>query len=1421
MLSSTQIRVFVSCPGDVSDEKDIIKEVCKSVNHQLSIKDRGIFFEVLDFKDIVAPWGNRSQEDINFRFSGYDIYIGLLWMRYGTASGADDPATGKPYGSGTEEEFRLAVEKFKDGQKIAIYFFFKEPRKSTSIKETEDLLKVQKFKAEIQDSGWVHTFPDLMDKTSFVNKIHQVLNDWVWEVEQKKRVEEKKEFFEENQATTVTAESIDFSTFIIGVLPYKNVIRRTLSPFASNADSIDRFFGTYQRKTLGELVAEKTRIVLLGGAGSGKSTELSNLLALYSIPESPFVPVFQKMNTYVNENIEDFLPKDWSKIPENICLVILDGLDEIEPANFNTAARKISSFSTKFPNIRIVISCRTNFYEFPSDISGGTLSDFNVYLFDDIDVKNIRTYAHEEYQINGGEFIKEAYNKGFKDLIIQPFFLQLLLEKYKLNTDLEISKVDLLNEFIEKRFDFDQSHFNGTTNLKMQKARVMKLLRKVALTMEFMGKNYVSFDQLSQILPDPTDLDLIRYSTTFKNFDDAPAMWGFEHNNIQEFLAASALHEMPIEEIKETISFKGKIIKPSWVNTLFFLMSIIDDNKRKGLIDWILKIEPEILVKIEPDKIDPPIRFEIFKNIFNHYKKQGVWLRSNKFTAIELARFAPMESANEFLLQELLDKDNSRYTRLNALHLIDDQYLGSQENVKTKEALLFFILEETSDVHYFNAAAYALGTLGYANRAVIDELMTAYGKRNNQYIRSAMYRLIHKAQLESEYVDYLIEGLDISEKDKDRDKVNLLDEGMQLTEAFSAKFGIEALRKILKYLSDDTNSRVLFRLDNREKVLKSIIDQSVELYNQYPDLYDLINKAYKHNIRLGDEKSLDILSSFFNKTETSLTIFKEIFGNSSILSYERARLYKRLVNKDATDYVIGLYKEHNLTNEDLLSFYKEVKWYGSQQIKDEFEYLEQQIKENSKVLDSVSEPPIVQQKNVWAQKNTDVFFSKELFKQELIHFFDQHNIEELNWDLLYQHRKYDETDILIGPFELLSDFTRESNEVTKEQVLAFVEQTDKFEDYLFTSLKDRLTGDANIELNEMQINQLADWVRDRVSKADIKNAITVSSSGRQRATFNRQVQILWYYISRFEIKIGKEKILDFTTHYDLNKNSDSIDFNVIEKQVGKEEVAKRVIENLEKDIDYDASWKNNAIYAIENGLDGAYQFIFAALAGTKYDEYTKNEVLRAFDKFVDDPKDLLTLLYVVANNTIRWEIINLILLKGSYKNEIAEFLTNIIDSDKEPEQEKYRASQQLTRVGDFDGTLYYLNYMLNHSDDECEDEFDFYYDAAYLKNIKDLVYLPKMMDLLKISKTKKDRDEFDRLENYITEVLTNMASESEEGLYKVTEALNLFILENQGKIEHINFFYPFIERLEHQFYLSQSQKGDLKTALIEVAKILH
>lgn len=1421
--SSMPIRVFVSCPKEVSIERDIIKEVCKSVTRSSTIKDRGIIFEVSDFKDIIDS--EDLVENDNIRFSGHDLYIGVLWMAFDIPSGSSDPVTGKPLESGTEEIFRFAKTIFEKETDKKIFFFFKEPRQTINSYETRQLLKIQEFQDEIEPKGWGHIFADTSDTSIFKEKVHQILNDYVREVEKKKRVQGKNDLIEEIKLNVGTSTSIDMPGMINGVTPNKkNVLHRSLSPFNIERDSMDIYFDRKPGKRLSQLVEQQSRIVLLGSAGSGKSTELADLVAFFSVKDSLLVPVFQKMNTYSDQEIENFLPENWNKIPENNCLIILDGLDEVEPSNFNTAVKRIGSFSSKFPNIRIVVSCRTNFYDFPHSISGGTLSDFNIYLFDDIDMRDIVTYANEEYKVSGEDFVSEAYDKQFKDLIIQPFFLNLLLIKYQMQGNLAISKVELLNDFVEQRFDFDQQHYIGITTVKLDRKYVMRLLRKVALTMEYMGKNYVTSDQLKKILTDPDDLQLIKFSTTFKNFESDPLMWGFEHNNIQEYLAASSLREMPVEKIKEIISFNDKLIKPSWINTLFFLMSIVHCDIRNGLIEWIVSIEEEILVKIEPDKVDEQTRFEIFKNIFNNYKEQGVWLRSNKFTSGELARFAPVEEANDFLLNELLNAKNTRFTRLNALNLIEDQQLGVNESFQTKKALLTFIFENTNEVHYFSTAANALVSLGYAQQGIIDQLMEVYGERKNQHIRFGMYKLIHKAKLESKYIDYLIEGFRISDKDPDREKTNLLDESILLGQALSAQFEIDALRKLLNFLSTEGRNRILFRLDNSHKVLISVINHSVDLYNQYPDIYKLVYNVYKQHIRVGDEKSLDIIYSFFVETKTSLQIFKVIFVDTEIPSHDKARLYKRLIDKQVVDYVVGQYKSAKLNDNELLSFYDDVKWFTGKDNVDRFLYLEEQVKANSNLLKDRVVLDMNKLRIENEERNLELFFSAEKFRKELIQFFQRHEIDELNWDLLYRSKKYDYSDkkeILDLPFSLLSDFTTGSNVTTLQDVLDFTEQTQKFDDYLFRSLKDKLSNNSNIVLNDVQIEILTTWVNDRISDTDIANAITVNKSNRNKTTFKIKAQILWFFISKFAIPINEEKILDFTTFDDVSRNTEvSLDFSVIEKQAGKDAVGIRVISNLENDIDYDNAWRNNAIYALENGLQDAYPFILKAMADHIHNYHAKEQVLKVYDKHVKESKDLLSLLHIIANDNIRWAIINLIIAKGTYNEEIRNFLTAVIENDIEPGEEKYRAAQQLTRLGDPIGTNYYLDYMLNHSDDDCDDQIDVYYDAAYLKNISDSVYLPKVMGLLKIAKTRNEKDEFDRLEIYVTEVLLNLATSSEENLKKVTDTLKLFIKENKGKIEHINFFYPFIDKLEHQFYSSQSQKGDIDTALVEVAKIL-
>ncbi|WP_426330050.1 NACHT domain-containing protein [Pedobacter sp. R-06] len=1419
MLNTKLIRVFVSCPGDVSSEKEIIKKVCESLNHGLSKNNRGIIFEVLDFKDIVAAWGDRPQQDINTRFSGYDIYIGLLWMRYGTPSGDSDPITGKPYESGTEEEFRIAKAKFEEKLPIEIYFLFKDPRASSNLAETKQLLKVQEFKEEIQTNGWVSNFPNTLDTTDFNNKIHGILNDWIYKIEHEEMSEQKTAFTAEIKSKEKTDKPIVLLNFFKSAPAHQNIIKRTLIAFDPEADPMKIFYSEASRETLSSLVEKQSRIVLLGNAGAGKSTELANMVHHFSDGKSTLIPVFKRMNTYVDENIEDFLPADWDQIPENIALVVLDGLDEVQPIHFNTLVRKISTFSDKFPKLKMVVSCRTNFYEFPSNNSSGTLSDFNVYLINEIELQNIPSYAKDEFSVDGEAFVFEAYNEGYRDLIQQPFFLKMLLEKYVQQGNLNIRKVELLNEFVERRFDFDQNHFKSTTPLKEKKPYIIGLLKKVALTLEYMGKNYLSYEQLQEIFRNPDDLELIKFSTAFRNFESDPTKWGFEHNNIQEFLAASALLEMDIAQIKGLISLNGIRIKPSWVNTLFFLMSILDDQKRTALINWILLMEPEILVKIEPDKINAETRFAIFKNIFNHYKTQGVWLRSNKFSNRELARFAMPEDTNAFLVEELSNPKNTRHNRLNALDLLKNQQLGENETRNSKKAILNFIFENSEDGHAFNAGAYALVMMGLADDEVIGRLMETFGSRNNQYIRSGMYKLINKVKLHSKYIEYLIQGIGISDNDQDREKVNLMDESMQLDESLSAPLDIDALKKLIAFFADVENRR-LYRYHERHEIIRSIVTRASALYSQHPELYELLFNLFIKYAK-GQENISGIISDFFVKTGTRLVVFKEIFASTEIGAYQKSILYRQLLDKTTVDYVIEEFLGHNITNKNLLQFYEEVKWMGNKAIGDELHYLEEQINAHSDLLNNKTKENLEDFRKLYEQKNVDLYFSIEDFRNEILLFFKKNNLTELAWDELFSYKRYDirdENEIRDPVFDFLVDLSRNSQFISLERVIAFMDQTEKFQDYLFAKFKDKLTSNPKIVPNPAQQNHLEAWVKDRSLKANIKESIKVNQLDRDRINYDPKVQTLWYFIEKFDIEIGKDKILDFTTYDDFRRNtSENFDFETIEKQVGKEQVEKRIIGNLKTGIEYDTSWKNNALYAINHKLVSSYSYILKELHNNQRSEYYRKEVLELYAKEANDLRGLYAVLDAVGKNNLRWTLVRLILEKEPESQEILNFLHGVLKNNDEIDTEKFLSSQQLTNLKDRFGTEYYLDYLINNNGDMT---LDYYYDAAFLRSILDPYYVPKLMELLKIAKTDKAHDDFNRLEPLVTETLMNIALTNEDNLLTVKSALLEFIEKNTGKIEYVNFLYPFIDRIEYQFYLSASQTDDIKHALREVEKIL-
>ncbi|SEO08593.1 hypothetical protein SAMN05192574_105249 [Mucilaginibacter gossypiicola] len=1414
-----EVRVFISCPGDVTEEKDMVRAIIDSINNTLFITNSSIRFKALDWRDIVAKMDGRAQEQINEVFSDYDIYLGMLWMRFGTPTGAINPDTNTEYQSGTEEEFRLALLKYRNGQQINMYLFFKEPKASGTLSETKQHMRVLEFYEEVKSLGWILRIPNKQQSIDFNNKVHSILYEWVRRMETQKLVKEKELFLEQPKADEISFISLNPTTFIAKAYMADPVIQRSLVAFEDQKNKLDIFFEQGPEIALNSLITGQKRIVLLGNAGSGKSIELGQLAHFYARKDTPFIPVYQKMNTYVEDPIEDFLPSGWDSIPERNALIILDGLDEVQPQHFNTAVRQVLNFSDKYPELRMVISCRTNFYHFPENGSRGTLPEFSIYFFSDIPGNKLYGYADRYYNVDVMAFVKAAREEGFTELSKQPFFLNLLLKQFQTHQNLRVDRVEIMDMFIQERINLDQAHFEFTTNLKAQKQRIQNILKRLALSMEAMGRNYVTYDELQIIIPEPGDFELLKYATAFQS--SGTGIWGFDHNNIQEYLAASALMTLPLEKIQAFLSFNNKRIKPSWVNTLFFLMSIINDKQRKALVNWIFEIEPEVLVKIEADKVDETTRFELFKRIFAYYKEQKVWLRSNKFTEKELAIFTPQDSGAEYLLNELNDSENLRITRLNALHVIRYLKLNGTILNETVGGIKNFIVEFSADGYAVFDAVHTLEGLGLANRETIDYLMELFGNVGNQYIRAALYSIIINAALINDYIDYFLAGL-LSDFDKtEREKVHLMDEGVLLREGLGLVTGYQALKKILQVFKDPFNRKIIDLFERRE-VFEKILDNVRVIAKTQPTIIDDVYEVYLVYGRVSEEAMAMKIAAFFNQVNAGDMIFKKLFEDNKIDPFEKGLLMQPLLTPEMTDYLISQYEARNTTNKDLLELYDNI---TRTRIRDSYEseinYLTEQLTNKTQALATVPKINYIELRRQREQDSFNLFFSEEAYRAALRQFFDDYGQAEVNWDDVWKINYYGLNEKYILPdaiFDLLSDFTRRNETITLERAIRFTNREPDFERYRFSKIKSKIEMNSALVISSEQQTQIEEWVKNTILNTDISGAIKVAAENPNYFTYSGTATILWFYIKKYRIITDEQKVLDFTL-FDEQKNNEerSLDFEAIEHLVGTQKLQQRILQNLYKGIEFDRAWRNNALYALDNKLVDAWLQILKDLSQSNKSSYVRTSVLNAFAESPGSEKSLMTLLKVIGSDDLQWKIVEHIKDRPAIHDELINYLKNILVKEDYPFDQKFRAARYLTEKGMPEGTRYYVDFLLY----EAGPDFDFYHEAVQLRWIRDINFLPELIALLKKAKTDEYfMDDFNRFDSMVSDAIFNIGLISEPNLSRVKKELLHFINENTGKIEHINFLNPMIDRMEYSFYLSQTQNRSVYDAVKEVNDVL-
>lgn len=143
----TKYSIFVASPSDLQEERIAIEEITKELNLTYGLK-QNIVIELLKWETHSAPGISEihPQEIINKDIGNqYDIFIGLLWKKFGTPT--------ETAGSGTEEEFLNAFDRFiNKKENIQVLFYFKDavPKSLKEINASE-LIKIENFKTELSE----------------------------------------------------------------------------------------------------------------------------------------------------------------------------------------------------------------------------------------------------------------------------------------------------------------------------------------------------------------------------------------------------------------------------------------------------------------------------------------------------------------------------------------------------------------------------------------------------------------------------------------------------------------------------------------------------------------------------------------------------------------------------------------------------------------------------------------------------------------------------------------------------------------------------------------------------------------------------------------------------------------------------------------------------------------------------------------------------------------------------------------------------------------------------------------------------------------------------------------------------------------------------------------------------------------------
>jgi len=258
-------------------------------------------------------------------------------------------------------------------------------------------------------------------------------------------------------------------------------------------------------------------------------------------------------------------------------------------------------------------------------------------------------------------------------------------------------------------------------------------------------------------------------------------------------------------------------------------------------------------------------------------------------------------------------------------------------------------------------------------------------------------------------------------------------------------------------------------------------------------------------------------------------------------------------------------------------------------------------------------------------------------------------------------------------------------------------------------------------------------------------------------------------------------------------------------------MAMRVLQNLNEGIENNDVMENHLKYCKKNKITEVLPYALNAIVNPNREDEVKRTALDIICELSKTVVDDLEKLLPQMQDDFRWDVVEKLVQKN--RQTCHKYLLSLLKTDVE--EDKLKSAYYLIELQDLEGLKCYVDWVKEHMQAPKTE----HHDKSPLLFLRMVDAVPYLLDLLEVSyKPNFIKSRFDFFENNILDALAAIALQSEDNYQSVRKSIEDFIKDKIDKIKNINFLYAFIEKLEQRYYISKSEKMDIKDVITKLEK---